>query len=193
MKLKQKASDKHSQETKALKKDIAPAKNNFKIRSQQTIYHHLFKAQLGKFMKDVSYGQEEMKLDSIEHVHHFHSVNSMGHSQKYTNTIGGHFHEVTWSVDQKTGEPIAKCGPPLKKVPKNTARGVKINIEQLQFFNKEDKTYIKDPHTHEMTYMGTDELSSAYVQDLQKQNASFIASQEPKKTSEATITSSDGE
>lgn len=131
-----------------------------------------------------------MKLDTIEHVHHFHSVNSMGHAQKYTTTIGGHFHEVTWDLDPKTGHPSAKCGPAMKKLVKNTAKGTKTMIEPLKFFNKEDQQWITDPHTHVMNYVGSDELSTSSIQEIQKQNATFLNAQEPKKTSEAELSES---
>lgn len=170
---------------------MKPVKPNFKIRSQQTVFHHLFKALPEKFLKDLSFGDQEMKLDQIEHVHHYHSVNSMGHAQKYTTTIGGHFHEVTWALDPKTGEPTATCGPAMKKLIKNTPRGTKTIIEPLKFFNKDEQKWIVDSHAHNMDYRGTDELSTANIQEIQRQNASMLSSMEPKKTAEADITDSD--
>lgn len=166
-------------------------KPNFKIRSAQSIFHHLFKALPAKFMKDLSFGDQEMRLDFIEHVHHYHNVNSMGHAQKYCTTIGGHFHEVTWSLDPKTGEPIAKCGPAMKKLVKNSPRGTKTTIEPLKFFNKDEGKWITDPHTHEMEYRGTDELSTANIQEIQRQNATMLQAMEPKKTAEAEIVDQD--
>jgi hypothetical protein len=168
-----------------------PVKPNFKIRSQQSIFHHLFKALQSKFMKNLAFGDQEMRLDFVEHVHHYHNVNSMGHAQKYTTTIGGHFHEVTWSLDAKTGEPVAKCGPALKKLVKNSPRGTKTVIEPLKFFNKDEQQWIVDDHKHEMEYKGTDEISTANIQEIQRQNATMLQSVEPKKTIEADIVDSD--
>lgn len=165
----------------------------FKIRSQQTIFHHVFKAMQQFFLKDLSFGQENLRIDKIEHVHHYHNVNSMGHAQKYTTMVGGHFHEVTWNVDPKTGEPVAKCGPAMKKITKNTPRGTKTSVEPLKFFNKDHQQWFHDDHIHEMMYLGSDELSTAHIQDIQRQNASFLQAQAPKETPEATITDGDRE
>lgn len=170
-----------------------PVANNFKIRSQQVIYHHAFKALVGKFLKDLSFGGTDLRIDKIEHVHHYHSVNSMGHPQQFTTMVGGHFHKVEWSTDPKTGDPVAKCGPALKKVIKNTRTGTKTSIEPMKFYNKQHDEHFLDDHTHEMAYLGTDELSTAYIQDIQRQNASFLQAQEPKQTAEASISDGDRE
>lgn len=167
------------------------AQPQFKFRSQQTIFHHLFKAEIAKFLKDLSFGQESMRIDEIAHVHHFHNVNSMGHAQKYTTTVGGHFHEVTWTVDPTTGYPVAKCGPAMKKLTKNTPRGSKTTVEPMKFYNKDHDQWVADNHTHDMTYLGTDELSTATVQQTQQKNAEMIASMTPKATAEASISDSD--
>lgn len=166
-------------------------KPGIRFRNQMTIFHHLFKASIGKFLKDISIGQDDLRIDQVEHVHYYHSVNSMGHAQKYTTLVGGHFHEVTWSLDPKTGEPVAKCGPALKKIIKNTPRGQKTLIEPLKFFNKEHNQWIEDNHAHDMSYMGSDELSTAQIQDTQKKNAQMIQAMEPKKSSEVDLIDND--
>lgn len=169
----------------------ASAQPKIRIRNQQVIVHHLFKTMISKFLKDLSFGSENMRIDQIEHVHHYHSVNSMGHAQKYTTMVGGHFHEVHWNVDPATGDIVAKCGPALKKVVKNTPRGTKTSVEPLKFYNKEHDQHFVDDHTHEITYVGSDELSIANIQNIQNRNAQFMAAHEPKKTTEADIVDSD--
>jgi len=163
------------------------AKSGIKLRSQQVILHHVWKGLVSKLLKDLSFGNEEPKIDQIEHVHHYHSVNSMGHPQKYTTMVGGHFHEVSWSIDSKSGEPTAKFGPALKKIIKNTPRGTKTSVEPMKFYNKANDQWFHDTHTHEAIYLGSDELSTSHVQEIQRSNANFIQSQEPKKTPEAEI------
>lgn len=170
------------------KSEVQP---NIRLRNQQTILHHVFKTAIAKFLKDLSFGQEHLRIDEIPHVHHYHNVNSMGHPQKYTTMVGGHFHEVQWNVDPKTGEIVAKCGPALKKVVKNTARGTKTSVEPLKFYNKEHDQHFIDEHTHEIHYLGSDELSVSHIQNIQQKNAQFLASQEPKRTAEADIVDSD--
>lgn len=144
-------------------------------------------------MRDVSYGHEAMKIEEHDHVHFFHSVNSMGLPQKYTTMVGGHFHEVTWTLDNKSGEPVAKCGPAMRKFVKNTARGSKTIVEPMKFYNKEHDQWVTDPHGHELEYKGSDELSTAQVQSIQRGNASVLQAMEPRKTAEADITESDRE
>jgi hypothetical protein len=90
----------------------------------------------------------------------------MGHAQRYTTTVGGHFHEVSWNVD-KNGDLKATCGPALKKITKNTPRGTKTTNEPFKFFNKMDNEWISDGHSHEMEYIGSDELSVAGIRDTQ--------------------------
>lgn len=135
-----------------------------KLRSQQTFMHHLFKAAVAKMHKNVSWVKNSPKFVEVEHVHFFHTKNSMGMAQEYTNEIGGHFHKIEWGVDAK-GNPVAKCGPALKKVNKRGRGGLMTTINKaVSWVDKyddesEEKTIIDD-HTHEMEYLGTDELST---------------------------------
>lgn len=143
-------------------------KTNFRMRSDAVIYHHLFKATDAHFKKNLSWISKQPRIDLVTHNHHFHSVNSMGMPQKYTNQVGGHFHEITWEVG-KDGVPVAKCGPPLRKVPKKT----KTVIEQVKY-EKEDNEWDVDNHTHSMVYLYTDKISLQSIQNIQQKNAAVV-------------------
>lgn len=151
---------------------------NFRIRSQQSIHHHLFKALVSVFKKNVSWKSKVLDLHDVEHVHHFHSVNSHGMPQKFTNLVGGHFHEVTWDIG-KDGVPVAKCGPAMRKVTRKTPVGAKTSNEIVQWETFHSETgapiMIQDKHTHEMRYEGTDVITSEQIKATQKQNAEAAA------------------
>lgn len=158
----------------------------FRIRSQQTIYHHLFKALLASFKKNVSWKAKVIDLHDIEHVHHFHSVNSHGMPQKFTNIVGGHFHEVAWELGPN-GEPVAKCGPALRKVTRKTPIGMKTVTEIVQWETYNDQgqpIMVQDKHSHTMQYIGTDVLTQEAIQATQKANSAAFVSPEPGATFE---------
>lgn len=151
---------------------------NFKIRSKQSIHHHLFKAAVAFFKKNVSWKHKVLDLHNVEHVHHFHSVNSHGMPQKFTNMVGGHFHEVTWEIGSN-GEPVAKCGPALRKVVRKTPQGARSMNEPVKWPGYDNNTgeeiMVRDEHTHQMEYLGTDILTAESIRQTQKQNAEAMA------------------
>jgi hypothetical protein len=172
----------------------APQASQIRFRSQQTVLHHLFKAELANMQKNVSFVPGQPEIKSVEHVHFFHTVNSMGMPQKYTNEVGGHFHEVFWQMDAQ-GNLVAKCGPALKKVSKrgrdNLTKTVIVPVEYLDKVSAETPFNLKDDHSHGMTYHGSDEISAKKVQDIQMKNAQLISAMEPKTTPEADLVEND--
>jgi len=136
------------------------AANQFKMRNAQVIFHHLFKASLGFFKRNMSWQVGILKMESIEHVHFYHSVNSLGMKQQWTTEVGGHFHEVKYEV--VNGLPTAICGPAIKRETRKTPSGDKVKIVPLKWSSvngEGDTEFITDDHTHEMEYRGTDELT----------------------------------
>jgi hypothetical protein len=134
-----------------------------KLRSQQTFMHHLFKATIAIMRKNVSWVKFQPKLVDVEHVHFFHTKNSMGMPQEYTNEVGGHFHKIEWGVDA-SGNPVAKCGPALKKIQKRGRGGLMSTINKPiswvdKFDEESEERVLTDDHVHDMVYMGSDELS----------------------------------
>lgn len=144
----------------------ASVQPKYKMAGSRTILHHLFRAELANFKKNRSWKKDQPDLTDVPHVHFFHTVNSTGKVQQYTAAVGGHFHEVEWRLNPQTGEPEAKCGPPLKKVAVAGPDGLTVHeIQEVEFHDKVGKmgkrgAVIKDLHTHTMSYERTDEINS---------------------------------
>ena len=139
-------------------------------RSKRKVLHHLFKAELAKFKKNLSFKPGSPNIQQIEHVHYFHSVDSVGLDQQFTNHVGGHCHKITWSVNE-TGELVASCGPAVRKRRKITRSGMQTVYEPVFFednfidansysedIDKPKATKVVDEHRHAMTYLGSDEV-----------------------------------
>lgn len=158
----------------------AKAPTGFKMRGQQVQIHHLMKAELAKFKKNRSWKKDQPEIIDVEHVHFFHTINSTGKAQKFTAAVGGHFHEVEWSIDSRTGEPVAKCGPPLKRVAVPGPDGlVEYENRPIEWYDKVGKmgkrgTTIVDNHTHPMSYLGSDEISADQIRATQTANRTAL-------------------
>lgn len=186
---------------KMLKGDQSKApkiETGIRLRSQQVQHHHLFKAELSKMKKDLTaWKKGNPKIVGVEHVHFFHSINSFGMPQTTTNEVGGHFHEISWDLDD-SGTPRAKCGPPLRKIMKKGRNGMKrTSIVPVEFDvipdDDESSTKIKDEHVHPMTYHGSDEISTSKVQEIQRKNAEAIQKMTPPKPVDFDLIDQDGD
>jgi len=140
--------------------------------------HDLFKASVGTFLKNVSWKYGEPDIRKVEHCHWFHTFNSQGRPQKYTNVVGGHYHKIDWKVDEK-GEMVATCGPALHKIVKKSRNGSKRKIEQhVQWDdfreNASDDEKIRDRHTHVMEYILSEEMDADSVRKLRNSHAGEI-------------------
>lgn len=169
-------------DTKA--KTIAPntAKTEPKVvmREHVQVQHHLFKSDVSKMLKNVSFIPGSPSIQQVEHVHFFHSINSGGAKQKYTSEIGGHFHEIKWGLDADGYPTILECGPALKKISKRGRNGLPVSqIVQIKYPN-ENKENDKDPdvyvdnHVHNFNYLGTDHISTGKITEIQKSNAAAL-------------------
>jgi hypothetical protein len=159
--------------------NVESVEPKIKIRSQQAVHHHLFKAQIAKMKKNISFTPGQPDIRDVEHVHFFHSVNSLAMPQTHTSEVGGHFHEVTWETNAN-GDLVAKCGPPLKRISKKGRNGqsqtkiVPVKWQNLIKENDQDPDWVEDNHLHQMTYEGSDLISSAKIQEVQKQQAKLF-------------------
>ena len=125
--------------------------------------HHLFKAEVEACLKNQSFVFGRPKIEEAEHVHFFHTINSVGTDLKYTNSVGGHYHEIEWSIGED-GEPVAKCGPAICDIPKKpNQRMAGKRRGPVQFYNVEDNSgsenYIKDDHSHNMRYIESEMIN----------------------------------
>lgn len=169
------------QRSNAAAQDVPqPVKQKLKMRGSLTLVHHLFRAQLADFLKNKSWKKDQPDITKVPHVHFFHTITSNGKVQHFTTAVGGHFHEVSWEIDAKTGEPIAKCGPPLKKVAVPGIDGITVyENREIEFFDKvgsmgKRNTLIKDNHVHTMTYEGSDEFTTEQIRSTQAANRAGI-------------------
>lgn len=158
----------------------APTKPKLKMRGSMTIVHHLFRAGLADFFKNQSWKKLQPNLTKVPHIHFFHTVTSNGKPQQYTTAVGGHFHEVEWNIDPVTGEPVAKCGPPLKKVAVPGIDGLTTHeIREIKWHDgvgsmgQRGKDII-DTHRHEMIYEGSDEFTTEQIRQTQAANRAGV-------------------
>lgn len=141
-----------------------------RYKGMGTFRHDLFKAEVDKFKKNVSWVYKDPRIEEVEHCHFYHSHNSSGRPQRYTSSAVGHFHEVTVSTDDE-GNLVAECGPPLEKIFRTLTNGQqKSEIVQIAYFDQNRNDYIRDDHRHDMTYLHSEELSSSKVQAIQTEN-----------------------
>lgn len=123
--------------------------------------HDLYKAELARMKKNISYTPRNPRIEEVEHCHWFHSHDSSGRPQKYTSATGGHFHEILHTVvDKKTGETRMTCGPALAHRFKKLKNGkTKTVLETISWFDENSEKEIKDDHVHELSYRFSEEIS----------------------------------
>lgn len=137
-------------------------------RGAKAVTHHLFKAEVAKFLKNDSYKKDNPILIPMEHAHIYHSCDSLGRPIDHTGFVGGHCHEVK-ITDNGDGSISVECGPPLRKeIFKGRDGRKKTRFVPVRFFDKfageDDESahggeWKVDAHTHKMTFMGSETWS----------------------------------
>lgn len=139
------------------------AQPKLKMKGEARFRHDLFKGSVGLFKSNKSYIYGDPKIVDVEHVHFYHSHNSQGRKQRYTNIVGGHFHEIKTKVD-KNGDIVAECGPPLTKkwlrMPNGENRSQVVPVE---YWNGYTHKNVVDDHTHDFQYIHSEVLSPNYA------------------------------
>lgn len=164
--------------------NAAAVKVQVRNRHDAAFRHDIFVSDSQAGIRNVSFVHLKPELIKIEHKHIYHSHNSNGKKQSRTGSAIGHWHDVTHYEDPRTGEIIAKCGPPMHEVVFISASGATIRrIEQVGFEREilvgkdagSSEMQIDD-HTHKMEYLGSEELSPLGVQkDLKAQQGAAAA------------------
>ena len=122
------------------KEEIQPVR---RFKGEHKIFHDLFKLVESKYMKNIEFRpQRPPNYDHVTHCHFFHSHDSSGKQMKYSNSVGGHCHEIKTYLNEK-GEIKAECGPPVIKV--------KSRIYNLA---------IPDKHIHKVEYKDSMEITA---------------------------------
>lgn len=153
----------------------APVQPKIQWKNQRAFRHDLFKLELAKMKKNTSWIKARPNLIDAEHVHFYHSHSSSGTAQKYSVSVGGHFHEITPFIDSE-GNLAAKCGPALRKVDKKLSNGTTKTIIEPIVYRHEEEGEMRDDHTHEITYMASETMSPQKVKQIQQSNAQGVSS-----------------
>jgi len=129
--------------------------------------HDLFKLELERMKKNMSFRSNQIDIQEVEHCHFYHSVSNKGTANQYSSPVGGHFHEVFTSTDAN-GNIIAKCGPALQKVTikirtgKFIKRIIPVEYSYVDDIDGRDKI-LKDEHLHNISYIGSEIISSQRI------------------------------
>lgn len=154
-------------------KSDAPVQPKIVQRGQTEFRHDLFKSDVKEMKKNVSFRKGIVQIENIDHGHIFHSHNSQGMPQKYTSTVGGHFHEVRQFMDED-GTLRVECGPALRHKFLKKPNGQKRVIVPVTFNDQQNDKVITDNHRHDFQYLGSESLSSAKVQALQAKTQAAV-------------------
>ena len=161
-------------------------------KNNLTFDSDLFKLEVATMKKNVSFVKGQPRIEDIDHCHHYHSRDSQGRVQKYSNKVGGHFHEIITTVDKKTGKPTVVCGPAIREHIKKIRPGKvkKVNVP-VSYQNEDTDIDIVDNHTHEITYRGSDKLSQAKIRSQQAADFEKLQNLQGNITKTADIIESD--
>lgn len=131
----------------------APRTNKKRIfkRSTEKV-HDLYKLLVATCTKSAT---DYTPLTKIEHVHHYHSIDSKGVAQNTCISVSGHFHvmEVVEPASDE-GPAVLKCSPPMIWV-RAKERGQWV--KRLQLASRDDN------HTHEVQYVDSHKFTPAKI------------------------------
>lgn len=131
------------------------------FKAQQSIMHDLYKLEVASAIKNVAWQPGVFSPKEVEHCHFFHSVDKNGAPQKHCAQINGHFHELILVSPATADAPAElKCGPAMKWV---IARDGSKKAVPADY---------GDAHTHEVTYISSEEFKPA---KLNSEAARFIS------------------
>lgn len=129
------------------------------FKNDREMRHDVFKADLQMFKKNTSYTKGMVTIVEHEHSHIYHTINSQCKSLRYSNAVGGHFHEVNVTEDAK-GAIITKCGPPMRYgVRRLPNGGFKKTLETCKWYDGMNDKNIVDEHTHDMVYLHSEMIN----------------------------------
>ncbi len=134
----------------------APAKRAY--ADEVVIDHDLYRLSLASMKKNVAFNSGSYEIVSVQHEHFFHTIDSSGTKQKYSNLVGSHFHQMIVTPNPAGGPPNVKCGPAVKEVRKLVnGRSVKV-LEPCLKYPDDNGRVITDDHTHEVVYMRSNRI-----------------------------------
>lgn len=150
--------------------------SGIRVKGQRKVWHHLFKSDVQKMKKNVSFKKGQPKIEELDHTHVFHNINSQFKPQTITQISCGHFHEVKWEM--KNGVPvITHVGPPMRYGYVQRPAGQKRVAQKVAWFDGNEEKEIVDNHRHTFAYIHSEELSEETLRNVQHDTAQAIASQ----------------
>lgn len=134
------------------------------------LIHDLFRLQVAKMTRNVSWNDEKPIYVEIDHSHIFHTIDSTGRKQETCSPVGGHHHKMTVTYEQGVA-PTVHCSPAMKYIRK------RVNGENTKVLVEIDD----DNHTHEVEYIRSEEIEPRRVSaEWLKLQSDMIAKQQPK-------------
>jgi hypothetical protein len=121
--------------------------NNFEFKSD------LFKLEVAECNLNKSWNDIPM-LESIEHVHFFHTYDSNGRKMARTNIVAGHFHVIEYE-EQGGDKPvkILSVSGPMHEVKRKV-------LGRWQKVAESISDTLQDDHTHKISYRRTERVQA---------------------------------
>lgn len=144
------------------------------VKSDQKVWHDLFRLENTKTRKNMSYHDDEKMAIwvDVEHKHHFHTHDSKGKKQKFSAPGAGHFHEVIVTekvVKDADGNEqkvlVGECGPPMV------------------MHNRKPHAYKNDDHRHDVSYIFSEEIEVRKPNEDAVRMMNFLSQEEKKAQS----------
>lgn len=150
-----------------------PRTANVRIRGEKVLQHHLFESDVKNCLKNVSYNPKEPRLEGVPHKHFFHTIDSRGRRLSESSIILNHFHKIEWGMDTDTGDLYAKSGPAMRMATIHHDDGnTEVMPERVGWKSRGKTQY--DEHTHEWTYVDTEEFTPNSLEARRKSNRDEI-------------------
>ncbi len=184
----------------------APVKVQVRNRHDVAFRHDVFMSDAKDCARNISFVYLKPEIVMVPHKHVYHSHNNQGKKLARTGSAAGHWHYIEHFVNA-AGEIKAKCGPAMHEVTIISPSGRSYNkIEEVAFErevtngpNAGSTERVVDDHTHEMAYLGSEELSPQGIQAAlekdRKEAAVYgiaLGANSVKDLSPAPLTAADG-
>jgi len=124
------------------------------FKGNQSIRSELFKLEIGMVKKNHGTENSPLFLDH-EHTHTFRTFDSSGRGQETATPIAGHFHEVKVTFGDADNRSKIEVGPAVQYITKNVGGRQVRSVTPIA----------GDNHTHEWTYIATQQLQSRVYSD----------------------------
>lgn len=138
---------------------LNPSMAQRQFRREMAIDSDLFRFSLENTVKNVG-TKDDPNLQHVPHIHFFRTHDSDGKELLITNSVAGHFHEVTIEQDPNGGPVKIKhiSGPKHFVMRKRNGKFRKVT-EDLPIFESEDPKF-HDRHEHKAQYLESQTVQS---------------------------------